>query len=89
MFCKKGVLRDFAKPRTRPATLLKKRLWHWCFPVDFAKFLGRPYFPEHLRWLHLMKVTLNSIRENAETQKTIFPNKSVENADLYKSLLSN
>ena len=23
----------------RPATLLKKRLWHWCFPVNFAKFL--------------------------------------------------
>ena len=23
----------------RPATLLKKRLWHKCFPVNFAKFL--------------------------------------------------
>ena len=23
----------------RPATLLKKRLWHGCFPVNFAKFL--------------------------------------------------
>ena len=23
----------------RPATLLKKRLWHRCFSVDFAKFL--------------------------------------------------
>ena len=23
----------------RPATLLKKRLWHRCFPVKFAKFL--------------------------------------------------
>ena len=22
-----------------PATLLKKRLWHRCFPVEFAKFL--------------------------------------------------
>ena len=21
------------------STLLKKRLWHWCFPVNFAKFL--------------------------------------------------
>ena len=26
----------------RPATLLKKRLWHRCFPVNFAKFLGTP-----------------------------------------------
>ena len=24
----------------RPATLLKERLWHRCFPVNFAKFLG-------------------------------------------------
>ena len=23
----------------RPATLLKKKLWHRCFPVNFAKFL--------------------------------------------------
>ena len=25
-----------------PATLLKKRLWHRCFPVNFAKFLRTP-----------------------------------------------
>ena len=24
--------------KTGPATLFKKRLWHRCFPVDFAKF---------------------------------------------------
>ena len=24
------------------ATLLKKRLWHGCFPVSFAKFLRTP-----------------------------------------------
>ena len=35
---KKGVLRNFAK-FTGPATLLKKRLWYRCFPVNFAKFL--------------------------------------------------
>ena len=32
----------------RPATLLKKRLWHRCFPVNFAKFLGTPVLIEHL-----------------------------------------
>ena len=26
-----------------PATLLKKRLWHRCFPVNFAKFLRTPF----------------------------------------------
>ena len=52
--CKKGVLRNFTKFKgkhlcqslfinknagLRPAILLKKRLWHRCFPVNFAKFL--------------------------------------------------
>ena len=31
----------------QPATLLKKRLRHRCFPVNFAKVL-RPHFAEHL-----------------------------------------
>ena len=32
----------------RPATLLKKRLRHLCFPVKFADFLRTPFFTEHL-----------------------------------------
>ena len=27
----------------RPATLLKKRLWHRCSPINFAKFLRAPF----------------------------------------------
>ena len=53
-FCKKGALRNFANftgkqlcqslffikvACVRPVTLSKKRLWHRCFPVNFAKFL--------------------------------------------------
>ena len=53
VFCKKGVLKNFAKftgkhlchslffhkvVGLRPTTLLKKRPWHRCFPVNFAKF---------------------------------------------------
>ena len=53
MFCKKGVLRNFAKftgkhlcqslffnkvTGLRPVTLLKKRLLHRRFPANFAKF---------------------------------------------------
>ena len=60
VFCKKGVLKDFAKFSgthlcqgfffvDRLATLLKKRLWHRCFPVNFAKFLRTPSLTEHLR----------------------------------------
>ena len=37
----------------RPATLLKKRLWHKCFPVNFAKFLRTPFFIEQPWWLLL------------------------------------
>ena len=49
MFCKKSILTEkhlcqslfFNKTvRLRPATLLKKRLWHRCFPVNFKKLLG-------------------------------------------------
>ena len=69
VFCKKGVLRNFAKftrkrlcqshvfnkvTGLRPATLLKKWLWHRCFPVKFAKFLRTPFIIEHLRWLLLI-----------------------------------
>ena len=39
--------------RLRPATLLKKRLWHRCLPVNFAKFLRTTFFIEHLWWLLL------------------------------------
>ena len=39
---KKGVLRNCL----RPSTLLKKRLWHRCFPVNFVKFLRTPFYIE-------------------------------------------
>ena len=45
LFCKKGV--------PRHATLLKKSLWHRCFPVNFVKFLRTPFYIEHLGWLLL------------------------------------
>ena len=38
--------------------LLKKRLWHRCFPVNFAKFLGTPFPTKHLQWLVLTAWTL-------------------------------
>ena len=55
---KKGVLRNFSKftgkhlhqslffnkvAGLRPATLLKKMLWHRCFPLNFQKFLRTPF----------------------------------------------
>ena len=46
----KGGLKNFVKFTRRlgwPATLLKNRLWHRCFPVNFTKFLRTPF----LIWL--------------------------------------
>ena len=55
---KKGVFKNFAKftgkqlrqslffnkvTVLRTAILLKKRLWRWCFPVNFSKFLKAPF----------------------------------------------
>ena len=65
----KGVLRNFAKfsgkhlcqslffnvASLRPATLLKKRLWYWCFLVNFANFLRIPFSQNTSRRL-LLKV---------------------------------
>ena len=41
----------------RPATLLKKRLWRTCFPVNFVKFLRTSFLTEHLWWLLLVGST--------------------------------
>ena len=73
---KNGVLRSFEKftgwmhrkihrknEGLNPATLLKKRLWHRCFPVNFKKFLRTAFFIEHFwatasgfsYWLHTIR----------------------------------
>ena len=59
VFCRKDALGSFAKftekhlcqslffnkvAGLRPAILLKKSLWHGCFPVNFAKFLRTLFF---------------------------------------------
>ena len=38
-----------------PGTLLKERLWHKSFPVNFAKFLIISFSLEHLQWLLLRR----------------------------------
>ena len=58
VFYKKAVLKNFAKfigkhllqilsfnkvAGPRPSTLLKRRLWHRCFPVNFVKSSRAPY----------------------------------------------
>ena len=48
------------EPDLRPATLLKKILWHRCFPRNFVKFLRTAFFTGHLQWL-LLYVVCNTI----------------------------
>ena len=64
VFCKKDVLRNFWKFTgkhlcQKACNLLKTRLWHKCFPVNFEKFLRTTFFLEHL-WCLLQ----NEIRYN-------------------------
>ena len=78
VLCKKGVLRNFTKftgknlclslffnkvTDLRPATLLKKRLWHRRFPMNFVKFLRAPFLTEHLRW-HLLEYLMAHSEKN-------------------------
>ena len=48
-----------------PATLLKKKLWGWCFPMNFAEFLRTPFFTEHL-WAtaSVFDLSFHSISQN-------------------------
>ena len=76
VFCKKVVLRNFAKFTGKhlcqslffskfaglsPATLLKKRPRHSWFPVNFTKFLRTPFLTEHLRWLLLIMFCIRPV----------------------------
>ena len=84
VFCKKSVLRNFTKftgkhrrqslffnkvAGPRPVTLLKKRLWHRCYPVNFVKFLRTPFIIEHLWWLLL---TYAGVSFENETSAQVF-----------------
>ena len=68
MFCKKDVLKNFTKfivkhqyqslfvnkvADLRDAALLKKRLWHRSFPVNFVTFLRTPLVAASVFFLSL------------------------------------
>ena len=72
VFCTKSVLKNVAKFTGKhlcqslfliklqawPTTLLKKRLWNRCFPVNFATFLRTSLLGKHLFWLTASNFTL-------------------------------
>ena len=56
----------------RPTTLLKKRLWHRCFPANFAKFLRTPFLTEHFGGcFYTVKSTLQRTVSNEFTKTLI------------------
>ena len=40
---RRGHLKCYVKRSVRPTTLLKKKLWYRCFPMNFAKSLRTPF----------------------------------------------
>ena len=74
----------------RPGTLLKKRLWHNCFPVNFLKFLRTPFFQNTSGRLLLQdrKEKRLFLRKQGNTTKErhIIPGKYV---NLYQNTVSN
>ena len=59
-FSKKGVLRNFTKftgKHLRQSLSSKKRLWHRCFPVNFAKFI-RTCFSLNTSWRLLLQINI-------------------------------
>ena len=88
MFCKKCALRNFAKftgkhlcqglflIKLQASTLLKKRLWHRCFPVNMVKFSRRPFYrtsPDDCFWRFLKNTpTVKAVRCNLMLEHPVF-----------------
>ena len=109
---KKGVLKNFPKSAgkhvcqrlffnkdvsLRSATLLKKRLWHWCFPVNFAKFLRTPFIQntsgQLLLWTTASETSntkyLELIKRRSKVQEKSMSCKRALNFGQWKSLSEN
>ena len=59
----KGVLRNFVKLTGK--RLLKKRLWHKCFPLNFAKFRRTPFLQNTYGRLRLPVFVLDSFENTS------------------------
>ena len=79
MFYKKGALKNFAKftESQSATTFLKKRLWHRCFPVNFAIFL-RTLFLQNtsarlllssINWIFLWRSPIQNHSKASITEK--------------------
>ena len=78
------------KKGLRPATLLKKRLWHRCFTVNFAKVLRTPFLQNTFGWLLLCFMAFSDWEFLPQPSKTFAIGKStVVSIIVYRNILSN
>ena len=100
---KKAVLRNFAKFTGKHlcqslffnkvasftlATLLKKRLWHRCFPVNFAKFLRTPFLQNTSGRLFLYDENVVAVLHYNEIEPQIAGNVPFCCSSTFKKFLS-
>ena len=64
----------FCKKDAQHATLLKKGLWHRCFPENFSKFLRTSFLTERLRWLLLPFLNILNKNKGKHLQRSKFFN---------------
>ena len=69
----------------RSATLLKERLWHRCFLVNFTKFLETPFFIEYLWWL-LLAGTQTLIVNSSSLASLIITSWNIQCLEVKKSI---
>ena len=78
------------KRSLRPATLLKRRLWRRCFPVNFVKFLKTPFLQNTSGRLLLQdrkeKRLFLRMQGNSTKERHIIPGKYVY---LFQNIVSN
>ena len=55
---------EISQKFTRFTTLLKRRLWHRCFPVNFAKILRTPFLQNTTGQLLLSLVNISLLQQN-------------------------
>ena len=95
---RKSVLKNFEKSKgLRSATLLKKRLWNRCFPLNFAKFLRTPFVQNTSGRLPLWKTTsetsstkyLELIKRRSKVQEKNMSCERTLNFDQWKTFSEN
>ena len=101
VFCKKGVVKNFAKftgkhlcwslflnkvTGFKTATLLKERIQHKCFPVNFSKLLTVAFFTEQHWWVLLDRLLIVTITFIANIHQYSIMFNNIHRTKIYRIL---